>query len=102
MPSGDFEALLTVDLGATRLRAAVLDPYGGVLHRTSASTPHDDPSALERVMRESIGASRFALAGAVVGVPGPVSYIDGVPLILPNLPQWQGRVDARALANALG
>src|SRR5687768_3284301 len=100
MPAGDFEPLLTVDMGATRLRAAVLDPYGGILHRTSAATPRDDPSALERAMRESIEASRFALAGAVVGVPGPVSYVDGVPLALPNLPLWQGHVDARKLARA--
>jgi glucokinase len=102
MPAGDFEALLIVDLGASRLRAAVLDPYGGVLHRTSAATPRDDPSALERAMRENIAASRFALAGAVVGVPGPVSYIDGVPLALPNLPHWEGHVDARKLAKSLG
>jgi glucokinase len=102
MPAGDFEALLIVDLGGTRLRAAVLDPYGGVLHRTSATTPRDDPSALERVMRENIEASRFAIAGAVVGVPGPVSYVDGVPIALPNLPRWEGQIEARALARSLG
>ena len=102
MPAGDFEALLIVDLGGTRLRAAVLDPYGGLLHRTSATTPRDDPAALERVMRENIAASRFVLAGAVVGVPGPVSYLDGVPLGLPNLPAWEAQIDARALANATG
>lgn len=102
MPAGDFEALLIVDLGASRLRAAVLDPYGSLLHRTSATTPRDDPGVLELVMRQNIEASRFALAGAVVGVPGPVSYVDGVPLRLPNLPAWEGQIDARALARALG
>jgi glucokinase len=102
MPAGDFEALLVVDLGASRLRAAVLEPYGGLLHRTSATTPRDDPSALERAMRENIEASRFAIAGAVVGVPGPVSYIDGTPLRLTNLPGWDGHIDARVLARRLG
>ncbi|MSP21729.1 MAG: ROK family protein [Dehalococcoidia bacterium] len=102
MPAGDFEALLIVDLGDTRLRAAILDPYGGFLHRTSATTPRDDPSALERVMRENIEASRFPLAGAVVGVPGPVSYLDGIPLSLPNLPAWDGHIDAGVLARRLG
>lgn len=99
---GDLDPVLVVDLGGTRLRVAVLDPYGGLLHRTSMSTPPDRPEALAQAMRENLEASRFHIAGAVVGVPGPVSYRDGVPLALPNLPQWEGFVSAEGLARVLG
>ena len=35
-------------------------------------------------------------------MPGPVSYRDGVPLSLPNLPLWEGFVSAEGLARVLG
>ncbi len=102
MAGNDLDPVLVIDLGGTRLRAAVLDPYGGLLHRTSATTPLGEPEALARVMRENLEASKFTIAGAVVGVPGPVSYRDGVPLRLPNLPQWDGFVSAQGLARVIG
>lgn len=102
MPPNDLDPVLVVDLGGTRLRAAVLDPYGGLLHRTSTTTPQGEPEVLAEVMRENLEASRFKIAGAVVGVPGPVSYREGVPLSLPNLPQWEGFVSAEGLARVLG
>ena len=96
------DPILVVDLGGTRMRTAVLDPYGGLLHRTSASTPPDRPEALAGAILETLESSRFHIAGAVVGIAGPVSYAEGRPLRLPNLPQWEGFVSAEGLARVVG
>lgn len=101
MPN-DPDPILVVDLGGTRLRTAVLDPYGGLLHRTSASTPPDRPEALPAAILETLESSRFHVAGAVVGIAGPISYVEGRPLRLPNLPQWEGFVSAEGLARVAG
>lgn len=98
----DPEPILVVDLGGTRLRTAVLDPYGGLLHRTSMSTPRDRPEVLAAAILETLEASRFHIAGAVVGIAGPISYVDGHPIRLPNLPQWEGFVSAEGLARVVG
>jgi glucokinase len=100
--TNDLDPVLVVDLGGTRLRVAVLDPYGGLLHRTSAATPPHQPEVLLESMRATLEASRFHIAGAVVGIAGPVSYVTGMPLFLPNLPGWDGHVSAEVLAAELG
>ncbi|MCC6236591.1 MAG: ROK family protein [Dehalococcoidia bacterium] len=96
------DPILVVDLGGTRLRTAVLDPYGGLLHRTSMSTPRDRPEALAAAILDTLDSSRFHIAGAVIGIAGPISYAEGHPIRLPNLPQWDGFVSAEGLARVVG
>ena len=62
----------------------------------------DDPAALVGAMRQVLKRTGRHVAGAVVGVPGPVDYATGEALMLPNLPAWEGTLRASSLAEELG
>jgi glucokinase len=96
------QGVLCADLGGTHLRVAVLDAHGGTLEKTVIETPREDPASLVRLMKNTLEKSTLQVSAAVVGVPGPISYRDGVPLRLPNLPAWEAFVSARRLQEALG
>ena len=103
MATGTGRGVAAVDLGGTRLRVAVFAEDGSARARHVELTPDGDPSALVRAIRQTIDAAEdVTVEGAVVGVPGPVSYIEGRPYQLPNLPAWEGHLSAPALATALG
>ena len=89
--------VVTVDLGGTRLRVAVFDGESELLHKNVLATPPGDPGALPRAMRDAISRSDIEVAGAVVGVPGSVSYHAAVVEQLTNLPPW-GSISAAELA----
>ena len=95
-------AVLGVDLGATNLRVAVVTAGGEIAARTSMPTPPDDPGALAALMREVAGGLATPPRGAVVGVPAVVDYARGEALRLPNLPRWEGNLDAQRVADATG
>lgn len=94
---------LAVDLGGTRMRAALVADDGTVLRREARPTPQDDPRpealvGLMRAMRDLGGASR-----AVVGVPGRVDHARGALDHAPNLPaSWAPHLTAEALQEAVG
>lgn len=96
------EGVLCADLGGTHLRVAVLCTDGATLEKTVIETPRDDPAALVGLMKRTLEKSTLQLSAAVVGVPGPISYRDGIPLRPPNLPAWEAFVSARRLQDALG
>ena len=100
--SAGKRGVLAVDLGGTQLRVAVFDAAGEMCDRTAVPTPPDDPDALAEAMRGVIASASVPLAGAVVGVAGPLSYAEGRPLKMPNLPHWEGHVSAQRLADAVG
>lgn len=102
MISSVDEQILACDLGGINLRVAVADHRGSLDHNQVITTPADDPTALVRMLREVADRVEGNIAGAVVGVPGPVDYSRGVPLRVPNLPLWKERVGSRSLAEALG
>ena len=98
--------VLAVDLGGTKLAAALVDPDGKVLTRRSVQV--DGSSALAPVKqivglaRELVGAKslRGRVAAAGVAVPGLVRR-DG-SVWAPNLPGWEKMALARRLKSALG
>ncbi len=90
--------ILGVDLGGTRLRVAVFDRDGSMLHRSVIPTPRDQPQALVAAMKGALAESTIDVRGAVVGVPGPISYADGTAIRLPNLPGWEQHISAQRLA----
>ena len=98
----NFGTVLACDVGGTRLRVARVDPDGTVRAKQAISTPTDDPGALTRALAEAIDGPGGRPAAIVVGIPGPVDYSAGVPLRLPNLPEWEGHVQASRLETELG
>jgi glucokinase len=99
---GRPEALLAVDMGATQLRTALVDFTGRILLRHARLTPRAQPDALAAAMRDTLKGAGGRIAGAVVGVPGSVSYADGAVVRLPNLLAWEGHISGRSLADAVG
>jgi glucokinase len=93
--------MVAVDLGGTRLRAAVFDAAGELRAHVVVPTPRDDPMALPAAMREAISEAALPVAGAVVGVPGVIDYAQGTVVALPQLPLWGTTVTARWLAEQL-
>ncbi|GAA4713077.1 sugar kinase [Phytohabitans rumicis] len=99
---------LGIDIGATTLDLAVTDGEMRVLARV---TEHTDlrrgpaaviSQALELVnkLRADTGTTRFT--GAGVGVPGPVSFREGVPVSPPFMPGWHRFPLRETLATELG
>ncbi|MEJ3745162.1 ROK family transcriptional regulator [Actinomycetes bacterium KLBMP 9797] len=99
---------LGLDIGASTLDLAVLD---GEMRLLARVTEHTDlrrgptivlAQALELVnkLRAETGGTRFT--GAGVGIPGPVSFRDGVPVSPPFMPGWHRFPVRETLATELG
>lgn len=93
---------LSVDLGGTRMRAALVREDGTLLRRDEATTPQDQPTpaALLALIRGVRGQE--PVEQAVIGVPGRVDYVRGRLDHAPNLPPaWAPHLSAAALEQAL-
>lgn len=85
---------LSVNIGAASLDVAITDGQLQVLARTAEATDlRRGPTAvigqaleIANKLRSGCGGARFA--GAGIGVPGPVSFRDGVPVNPPFMPRW--------------
>ncbi|HEV1998039.1 MAG TPA: ROK family protein [Candidatus Dormibacteraeota bacterium] len=79
--------VISIDLGGTHLRAAVVSPGGEIRERRRIDTPAGDPhpDALVEMVRAVADAN--PVGEAVVGVPGRVNYTRGVLEYAPHLPQ---------------
>ena len=85
---------LGIDLGGTKIEAALLDEGGAVRWRQRAATPAGDYAGTVRVVAELVRAARVAAAGELsigVGTPGSATgaglmkncnstYLNGRPL----------------------
>lgn len=95
--------ILSVDLGGTNMRVAVVSPDGEIQHRASTATPRDErcPDALERLMEavRDQGGGRGSFDAIVIGVPGRIDYCAGRLEHAPNLPAtWQSELTEANLA----
>ncbi len=86
-----MSTVLSVDLGGTRMRAAVVDREGKVLLRAEEPTPHDSacPDAFMSLLGRvrDVGGGRGSFESVVVGVPGRVDYWERRLEFAPNLPE---------------
>jgi glucokinase len=99
-------AVLGIDLGATYVRAALVEPDGTISGRIKERTvtgPEDEPGAdrLGRLARDALDSRRAA--HAVIGVPGRVNYAAGELEQANNLPaQWPHTLSESRLGEVLG
>ena len=89
--SGADLPVLAVDVGGTKLAAALVDGEGTLLRSTAAPTPADDGAAvwssLVTLLDQVAGGQQ--VAGVGVGCGGPMEWPAGVVSPL-NLPGWRG------------
>jgi glucokinase len=97
MPEHSPALLLGVDLGGTKILAAVIDAQGRILSRDHTVTPawqgHEAvvQSIAESAQRalDQAGVTVSSLAAAGVGAPGLVNPDTGMVLTSPHLPGWR-------------
>jgi glucokinase len=110
-PSGPDGAALALDLGASRLRAAVVNSAGRVLSRADARAPVEAGpqgllataiSMLRRVRDASPDAVREVIGGVGIAAPGPLDPSSGVLIEPPNMPRsFRGAALAGPIGAAL-
>jgi glucokinase len=100
-----------IDLGGTKIQAAVVDARGEVPGEARRPTPtsggpQDVAEAMAEAMSEAAeqaGVETSSLHGIGVGSPGDADEKTGVVSSAKNLPGWEGSFPlAEALKNALG
>jgi glucokinase len=100
-----------IDLGGTKIQAAIVDASGDVKGQSRRPTPTgggpqdvaDEMAAALREAAEQAGAETSALAGVGVGSPGDADETTGVVSAARNLPGWEGSFPlADTLKKALG
>jgi glucokinase len=100
-----------IDLGGTKIQAAIVDSRGEVVGQARRPTPTsggpgDVAAAMAEALREAAseaGVETGELAGVGVGSPGDADEKTGVVSSAKNLPGWEGSFPlAEALGKALG
>jgi glucokinase len=100
-----------IDLGGTKIQAAIVDGRGEVSGQARRPTPtsggpQDVADAMAEALREAAGEAggeTEALAGIGVGSPGDADERTGVVSSAKNLPGWEGSFPlAEALEKSLG
>ena len=95
--------VLAIDLGGTRMRAALVAADGRILDRIVLPTPQDQPCAAALTDMARRLPDRTSALGAVIGVPGRVLYSAGRLEHAPNLPPgWAASLTETDLGAALG
>lgn len=99
-------SVVGVDLGGTRVRAAVCGLDGEILaEREQATAPSRDAAVLDQIARlvtELAGESTGRLFAVAVGTPGVVDPSSGRLRLVPNLPGLAGVAAAAELEERLG
>jgi glucokinase len=100
-----------IDLGGTKIQAAIVDAGGKVVGEARRPTPTEGgPADVARAMAEALheaagdaGTQSEALSGVGVGSPGDADEKTGVVSSARNLPGWEGSFSlGETLADALG
>jgi glucokinase len=100
--------VLAIDIGATRVRVAVIDEGGAILWREGLLTlAADGPAAtLSRIaaaMNRALASPHGSQVTAIgIGAPGPLDPWTGVIYNPPNLPGWDALPLGRLLQDQFG
>ena len=90
------DCVVGIDLGGTKIMAAVVDGDGRIRERVFKLTPVDEGpravlEAMAAVAHEAVAAAGLTLdevAAIGIGSPGPLDPDEGVVICSPNLPGW--------------
>ena len=97
------EPTVSVDLGGTNTRVAIVDPAGRIITREVEPTARMDEHPEELVGLVKRVADRTGATSAVIGVPGRVDHGRGALEYAPNLPlHWATHISESELTSSLG
>jgi glucokinase len=83
----DGSHAIGVDLGGTKILAAVVSPQGEILRRHERETPQDSQESVVRELEAAVAELLDDKVGAIgFGVPSPIDLVDGVVVECVNLP----------------
>ncbi|RCW45789.1 glucokinase-like ROK family protein [Halopolyspora algeriensis] len=97
-----------IDIGATSVDVAVTNGELDVLgHLSTEIAVYEGPTAVLGKALELVGKLRAEgvatdIHGAGIGIPGPVSFRDGVPVVPPIMPGWDQYPVREAMSQELG
>lgn len=94
--------VLAVDLGGTRLRAALVHGDGRLENRREVPTPNTGPEAVVRTISDMAASIGGAPTRVCVAAPGPLDPATGVVFGMPNLRGFDGFPLAASIAQAIG
>lgn len=98
-----MEQVLALDIGGTKVAAALVDAVGHVQPAGRVDTPPEGGDALtRRVLELSRAAASVRVVGVGVSVAGAVAADDSTVTFAPNLPGWDGLPLGELLADRLG
>ncbi len=108
-PAHKTKPVIGVDLGGTKILAAVVRADGSILGRAKKQTkahlgPVEVIARITRTIRQAsqeAGLSLAQVAAVGIGAPGPLDPVQGLIYHTPNLPGWINVPLARQLSEAL-
>ena len=104
----DRRNTLGIDIGGSRIRAAVVSPEGGLLTRAEGVTPARASGdavveAVAQVVAQAMqGHAVGSLLGAGVGAPGPLDALQGLALSTPTIDGFRDFPLRDRIAGAIG
>jgi len=89
-----LEMIIGIDLGGTKIRAALATDKGKIITDVNIPTEAQKGKAavignLKKAIHNLIHGNREKLCCIGVGVPGPILYEKGIVIEPPNLPGWK-------------
>ena len=97
-----MSARLSIDLGGTQTRLALISPDGAVLRRAHLPTPTAEPTP-KRIIQAVRDWVSESIGPIVFGVPGRVDHLHNTLDHAPNLPDaWRSELDGSKLSAELG
>ncbi|MFN2187027.1 MAG: ROK family protein [Anaerolineae bacterium] len=108
--TGTAPYVVGMDLGGTKILAAIVDAEGRLLAEAKRATkaPEGPDAVIRRMAQTARKAARqagidwSAIAGVGVGAPGPIDPESGMVYNPPNLPGWDEVALGPRLSEALG
>lgn len=106
----DARYAISLDVGGTFTKAALVDRTGQIVQRLQAPSARDIPRAevpehvvqIVHEMLESSGVDREQIVGVCVGIPGVVDRRTDLVVSCPNLTNWEGMPLAKLVQQRLG
>lgn len=100
------DLILTLDIGGTKIAAALVDADGALVHRAQCPTPHADAETIWDSVDALIGGAVAsgdgrAITGVGIGSAGPIDVRAGTVSPI-NIPAWQRFPIVRRVAERTG